>query len=574
MLETLHIRNFALIDDLVIPWKTGLNVLTGETGAGKSIIVDAMSLLLGERAAGVFIRKGAEMADIQALFDISNCIHVKDLLDSMELDGTHDELVLRRIISIEGKSRCFLNGTVATLSLLSKVGSLLVDMHGQHEHQSLMSPERHLSLLDDFAGLGADAAVVRQRYQELKHLVSSLERFLAREASLGQRVAELQQELELLDRAELKEGEDEEIKSRRDVIANSEKLFRLATDAYDTLYGGETHSQPLVNMWENIMQALKEIADIDLPFRQSLAQYEELKFRFSELAEMLRVYSSKLEYDPAELETLERRLETISRLKRRHGCNSLRELIELKRTMHEEYNQLADSSGERTRLEQEMEHLREETGKVAFVLSQKRSEAAALLEKKIEMHLRDLGMGKARFLVSVRQEHDAEGLVQYKEKRWRLWSTGVDRVEFFLSANVGEPPRPLRAIASGGEISRIMLAIRTILAETDKVPVIIFDEIDAGVGASMGMPIGEKLLSVAGSHQVICVTHLPQIAAMADNHIVVDKIVSGGRTRTEITFPAGRERVQEIARMLGGGATGQISLKHAQELLALSRRNR
>jgi DNA repair protein RecN (Recombination protein N) len=574
MLETLHIRNFALIDDLVIPWKSGLNVLTGETGAGKSIIVDAMSLLLGERAAGVFIRKGAETADIQALFDISNSLHVKDLLDSMELDGTHDELVLRRIISIEGKSRCFLNGTVATLSLLSKVGSLLVDMHGQHEHQSLMSPERHLSLLDDFAGLGADAAVVRQRYQDLKHLVSSLERFLAREASLGQRVAELQQELELLDRAELTEGEDEEIKSRRDVIANSEKLFRLATDAYDTLYVGEAHPQPLVNIWENIMHALKEIADIDLAFRQSLAQYEELKFRFSELAEMLRAYSAKLEYDPAELEALERRIETISRLKRRHGCNSLRELIELKRTMHEEYNQLADSSGERARLEQEMEHLREETGKVAFVLSQKRSEAATMLEKKVEMHLRDLGMGKARFLVSVRQEHDPEGLVQYKEKRWKLWSTGVDKVEFLLSANVGEPPRPLRTIASGGEISRIMLAIRVILAETDKVPVIIFDEIDAGVGASMGMPIGEKLLSVASSHQVICVTHLPQIAAMADNHIVVGKIVTGGRTRTEIAFPAGRERVQEIARMLGGGATGQISLKHAQELLALSRKNR
>ncbi|MBI4830701.1 MAG: AAA family ATPase, partial [Candidatus Lindowbacteria bacterium] len=276
MLETLHIRNFALVDDLVIPWKAGLNVLTGETGAGKSIIVDAMSLLLGERAAGVFIRKGAEAADIQAVFDIGNCLQVKDLLDSMELDGSRDELLLRRIINIEGKNKCFLNGSVTTLNLLCRVGELLVDMHGQHEHQSLLNPDKHLSLLDDFAGLGADVALVRQRHQQLKRLISSHERLLAKEASRGQRVAELRQELDLLDRADLKEGEEEDIRSRRDVISNSEKLFRLASSAYDLLYGGEAHPRPLVNTWDGIMQSLKEIAAIDIALRQSVSQYEEL----------------------------------------------------------------------------------------------------------------------------------------------------------------------------------------------------------------------------------------------------------------------------------------------------------
>jgi DNA repair protein RecN (Recombination protein N) len=240
--------------------------------------------------------------------------------------------------------------------------------------------------------------------------------------------------------------------------------------------------------------------------------------------------------------------------------------------MREEYDRLTGSSGEKTKLEQEIQRLQEETGKAAFILSRRRTEAANKLERRVQAHLRDLGMGKAKFLVPVRQEETPDGILRYMNKRWKLWSTGVDKVEFLLSANVGEPPKPLKAVASGGEISRIMLALRTILADTDKVPVIIFDEIDAGAGASMGMPIAEKLRSVAGSHQVICVTHLPQIAAMADNHIVVDKQVSSGRTRTEVSFPSGRARIQEIARMLGGRTTGQISIRHAQELLALSKK--
>jgi DNA repair protein RecN (Recombination protein N) len=572
MLETLHIRNFALIDDLVIPWKAGLNVLTGETGVGKSIIVDAVSLLLGERAAGTFIREGAASADLEALFDISGCLHVKELLESMELDGSQDELLLRRVITAEGRSKCFLNGAVVTLGLLSKVGDLLVDMHGQHEHQSLMNPGKHLTLLDEFAGLGADEAFIRQGYQELKQRISVLERLIAREASRNQRVAELEEELDLLDKADLKEGEDEDIGLRRNVIANSEKIHRLASEAYDMLSGGEMHPQPLVHTWNDIMQALKEIAGIDRSLAESIAGYEELRFKFADLADTLQSYISRLEYEPAELDALERRLEVISKLKRRHGCESLQALLELRERMREEYNRLADSTGEKMRLERDIEQLREDVGKAAVVLSQKRSEAASRLEKKVQIQLRDLGMSRARFVVSIRQEQTPDGLVTYKDKHWKLWSTGVDMVEFLFSANVGESPKPLRAIASGGEISRIMLAIRAILAEADKVPVIIFDEIDVGVGASMGMPIAEKLSSVASSRQVICVTHLPQIAAMSDNHVVVDKLVKSGRTRTEVSFPTGTDRVREIARMLGGEATGDISLKHAQKLLATSRK--
>jgi DNA repair protein RecN (Recombination protein N) len=574
MLETLHIRNFALIDDLVIPWKPALNVLTGETGAGKSIIADAMSLLLGERASGTVVRQGRASAEIEALFDITNCVHVKDLLDSMELDSSEDDLLIRRTITSDGRSRCYLNGAVVTLSLLSRVGDLLVDMHGQHEHQSLMKPDRHLSLLDNFAGLGGDVAFVRERYEQLRRCISALEQLLTNEAARNKRVAELEEEVDLLDRAALREGEDEEIRSRRNVIANAEKIHRLASGAYDALYGGETHQQPMVDTWTSILDALKDVAKIDPTVAESLSEYEELTFKFSGLAEMLQSYISRLEYDPAELDELERRLETISRLKRRHGCDTFQELIGLRNRMQEEYDRLTGSSGEKKKLEQEIERLQNETGKTSFLLSRKRTEAASKLERRVQAHLRDLGMSKAKFLVPVQQEEAPDGLLRYMDKRWKLWSKGVDKTEFLFSANVGEPPRALRAIASGGEISRIMLALRTILADTDKVPVIIFDEIDAGVGASMGMPIAEKLRSVAGSHQVICVTHLPQIAAMADNHIVVDKQVSSGRTRTEVSFPSGRDRVQEIARMLGGQATGQISIKHAQELLALSKKGR
>jgi DNA repair protein RecN (Recombination protein N) len=574
MLETLHIRNFALVDDLIIPWKPGLNVLTGETGAGKSIIVDAMSLLLGERAAATSIRSGEQAADIEAVFDISACLPVKDLLESLELDGSQDELLLRRVIAADGKSRCFLNTSVVTLNLLSRVGDLLVDMHGQHEHQSLMSAAKHLSLLDEFGGLGAEAAFIRQGYNELKHCISVLERLITHETTRNQRLAELEEELELLDKAQLREGEDAELKSRRDVIANSEHIHRLAGQAYDMLSGGEMHPEPLISVWNSIMQALKEISAIDRSLTDTVSSYEELRFRLSELAQALQSYISRLEFDPAELDALESRLAAISNLKRRFNCDSLQALIDLRERLRAEYNQLVGSSSERAKLQHDIERRREEIGKLATILSQKRNEAANRLEKQIQLHLRDLGMSNSRFVVSIQQEQAPDGIVRYKDKNWRLWSTGVDKVEFLFSANPGEPPRPLKAIASGGEISRIMLAIRTILAEADRVPVIIFDEIDAGIGARMGMAIAEKLFMVSSSRQVICVTHLPQIAARADNHVVVNKQAKLGRTRTEVIFPTGRDRVVEIARMMGGEATGQISLKHAQELLALSRRNR
>ncbi|RJP71143.1 MAG: DNA repair protein RecN [Candidatus Abyssobacteria bacterium SURF_17] len=574
MLETLHIRNFALIDDLIIPWKYGLNVLTGETGAGKSIIVDAMGLLLGERASTTFIRKDADSADIEALFDITDCTHVKQLLESMELDGSQDEVVLRRVIIPEGKSRCFLNGTVVTLNLLSQIGDLIVDIHGQHEHQSLLHPARHLTLLDEFSGLGADVAYVRQGYRDLKDRISALERVRAREASRNERVTELEEELALLDQADLREGEDEEIKTRRNVIAHSEKIHRLASEAYDMLSGGEMHPEPLVNTWGAIMQALQEIAEVDPSLKETLAPYEELRFKLDELGSMLQAYAARLEYDPGELDALEKRLEVISRLKRRHGCESLPELIAFRDRMRDEYDRLTGSSNERVKLERGLAQLRETMGKTAIVLSQKRSEAANRFEKKIQLHLRDLGMTNARFVVSVQQEETPDGPVTYKDKHWRLWSTGIDAVEFLFSANVGEPPRPLKAVASGGELSRVMLAIRTIVAHTDKVPVIIFDEIDTGVDANVGMRIAEKLASVASSQQVICVTHRAEIAAMADNHIVVDKQVVSGRTRTEVSFPAGNERVREIARMVGGDSGHANLVKYAQELLAFSRKGK
>ena len=574
MLETLHIRNFALIDDLVLPWKPGLNVLTGETGAGKSIIVDAMSLLLGERAAATFIRKGEKRADIEALFDISHHERVKDFLESRELEFTTDEIVLRRVINSEGKSKCFLNGSIVTRNIMAKAGALLVDMHGQHEHQSLMHPGKHLALLDDFAGLKADVALVHQAYQELKQNVSTLERIIARESSRNERVADLEQELALLDKADIKEGEEEEIRSRRNLIANSEKIHRLASEAYDMLFAGETYGTPVVNTWDSIMQNLREIAKVDESIQKPLEGYEEIQFKFDELAPMLQSYVSELEYDAAELETLEDRLETISKLKRRHDCNSMEELLAKRKQMQKEYGLITGSSAEKANLQGEVDRLRVELSKNAFVLSQKRSEASHRLERNILHQLRDLGMKKARFEVSIRQEQVTDGLIQYKKKNWKIWNTGVDKVEFLFSANVGEPLKPLRAIASGGEISRIMLAIRAVLAETEKVPVVIFDEIDSGVGASMGMTIAEKLASVASSQQVICVTHLPQIAAMAENHVVVDKYVESGRTRTEVEYPRGDDRAQEIARMLGGDATGKISLKHAQELLALAQKNK
>jgi DNA repair protein RecN (Recombination protein N) len=436
-----------------------------------------------------------------------------------------------------------------------------------------MNPKKHLLLLDDFAGLGADAAIMRQCHSELRQQMTELDQVIARESQRSRRTAELEEDLALLEQADLKRGEDEDIRTRRNVIANSEKIHSLASDGIDMLSVGELHPHPLAATWETLMQSLREIARIDSRFGDSLREYEEIKYKFSELTSLLQEYISRLDYDPDELDALERRLQTISKLKRRYACDSLDALIDLKERMQAELDELAHSVGERARIEQEVLTLQEKCGKLAMLLSQKRTEAAGVFEKKVKLHLGELGMPRAKFIVSVRQEQAADGLVNYKGKNWKLSNSGIDTVEFLLSANVGEPPKPLAAIASGGEISRIMLALRTILAETDKVPIVIFDEIDAGVGASMGMRIAEKLSAVASSRQVICITHLPQIAAMANNHVVVDKRVDSGRTRTEITFPTGDERIREIARMLGGDTTGPISLKHAQELLTLSRKS-
>ncbi|RJP14844.1 MAG: DNA repair protein RecN [Candidatus Abyssobacteria bacterium SURF_5] len=573
MLNMLHIRNFALIDDLIIPWKPGLNVLTGETGAGKSIIIDAMNLLLGQRASAGVIRRGSSSAEIEAAFDICACFKTKEVIESMELDASNDELLFRRIITADGKSKCFLNGSLVTLNLLETVGESLVDMHGQHEHQSLINPKKHLALLDEFAGLGADATMMRQRYGDLKQRIATLERIIAQESHRNQRVAELREELKLIEQAGLTRGEDEEIKTRRSVIANSENIHRLIGESYDMLAGGEKNPQPIAGTWDALMHALQEVGRIDHGFAQSLREYEDIRYKLAELSSLLQDYLSRLEYDPAELDALESRLQTISKLKRRYRCESLDALLDLAEDMQSELDRLTGSSSEKNRLSEEIQLVSEQAGKLAMVLSQKRIEAANRLERNVQAHLRELGMDKARFLVSVQQEEAPNGLVTYKGKTWKTSSWGIDTVEFLMSANVGEPPKPLAAIASGGEISRIMLALRTILAETDKVPVVIFDEIDAGVGASMGMRIAEKLSTVAASRQVICITHLPQIAAMAHNHVVVDKLVAGGRTRTEISFPQGEKRIREIARMLGGDATGNISLKHAQELLALSRKS-
>jgi DNA repair protein RecN (Recombination protein N) len=572
MLNMLHIRNFALIDDLVIPWKPGLNVLTGETGAGKSIIVDAMSLLLGERANTGWIRKGAASAEIEAVFDISGCPLVRDCLDEMGLDSSNDELLFRRIITADGKSRSFLNGSVVTLGLLDNVGEGLVDMHGQHEHQTLMKPRKHITLLDDFAGLGADLAILRQHYNALRQQVALLEQLVARESRQTERAVELRENLNVLEQADLKRGEDEELKTRRNVIASAEKISRLLSESYDMLGGGEMHPHPIIATWDTIMHALHEVGRVDQNFEQSLQEYEDVQFKFSELSMNIQKYMAGLDYDPAELDALESRLQAISQLKRRFRRETLDELVDLKEQMQAELEQLTGSSAEKTQLTAETKKLSERVGKLAVVLSQKRIEAANRLEKSVQLHLRELGMERARFVVQIKQEETSNGLVSYKGKNWKISANGIDDVEFLFSANVGEPPKPLAAIASGGEISRIMLALRTILAETDKVPVVIFDEIDAGVGASMGMRIAEKLNAVASSRQVICVTHLPQVAAMAHNHVVVDKLVASGRTRTEIRFPTGEQRIREIARMLGGDAVGDTSLKYAQELLALSRK--
>ncbi|MGW8318119.1 MAG: DNA repair protein RecN [Candidatus Promineifilaceae bacterium] len=569
MLAELHIWNFAIIDELKVEFHKGLNVLTGETGAGKSIILDAMALVLGERADVTMVRSGCEEARVEAVFQPSPEFQAKlaPLLHSEGLEGDDPGLlILARELRTNGRNICRLNGRAVNLSLLREVGEALVDIHGQGEHLSLLKPRSHLPLLDAYAGLEEERRTFSRSVADLRRVRRELSELQRNERELAQRVDLLRYQVEEIEAAKPAEDEETELRDERTRLANVEHLMEYAAAALSVLNGAVEETPSAVDLLGMAEKAVSQLSRLD-PSRSSLLdRLEGLSFQLTEIVGELSDYQETLEFNPKRLEYVEERIELINRLKRKYGDN-IPAILAYRDAARKELANI-EHSGERIQqLLAEESQLLHELGQVAWLLSQKRQEAAGKLAAQVEDELSDLHMAGARFQVHFAHRADDQGLYA-DDRRLAFDETGIDEIEFLISANPGEALKPLAKVASGGETSRLMLALKTALARVDATPTLIFDEIDQGIGGRVGDVVGRKLwgLTTPASHQVVVVTHLPQLAGYADGHYHVSKQEADGRTTTRIANLDDRGRVMELAAMIG--TEGVHATGSAESILA------
>lgn len=573
MLLELRIREFAVVESAAIEFGPGLNVLTGETGAGKSIIVDALTAALGARTTSEVIRTGAAAARVEARFAVPHRGPAGEWLAAQGLDevagdgrGPGDgEFVVAREIAPEGRSRAWINGRPATAGMLRELGDLLIEVAGQHEGQRLLRPQAHLDLLDAFGGEAVEA--LRAEVGDLVRRRSALraeQKALAEgERDRLRQIEMLRHQVDEIEAARPQPGEEEELSTRRARLANAERLATAASAAYASLY--EADGQAAVDRIGQARSALREAAGLDPALAALATRIETVAGELAEVAHELARYAAGIEASPDDLVQVEERLDLLRRLRRKYG-----ETIEAVLTYRDEaaagLARLDASDARIAEITTALEALEQDLANRCARLSRLRREAASRLEVGVERTLQSLEMGRTRMVVELGDEADPGGL-QMGDRRVAVGPTGVDRVEFLLSANPGEAPRPLSRTASGGELSRIMLALRHVLAEAGAVPVLVCDEVDAGVGSRAAGSVGGLLAAVGRRRQVLCVTHLPQVASLADRHYWVIKETSGGRTRVRVRLLDPRERVEEVARMLGGRRPTQIAREHATELL-------
>ncbi len=561
MLKELNIKNIAIIDQLRVEFAPGLNVLTGETGAGKSIVVDALNLALGERASGDLIRTGCQEASVEAAFELNgrNSKEIAALLEEQGIGiNAGEDLIVRRVLSSSGKNKVYINGSLANLATLSALGASLADIHGQHEHQSLLSPDRQMEMLDSFGGHDALLADVGGSYQRLLDVRKKLAEVQIGERDRAQREEMLRFQKNEIEAAMLKPGEDEDLAQEQKVLANSEKLAGLSAMVDEMLYSSD--GSVVANL-KKASDALKDIMEIDGRLGGAVELCESGRAQIEEAAREIASYRERLEFDPQRLERTGDRLDLIQKFKKKYG-NTIEEIIAFGKKASAELDRMERST-------EDIEHLKSEIQAIKFGLTDKSNEltnkrgaAARELEKKTETELAHLGMKKTAFSVRIVQEEGGDTFDGHK-----VGPRGADRVEFLIAPNPGEEPRPLAKIASGGELSRIMLALKTILAAGDSIPTLVFDEVDAGIGGAVAEEVGKKLKKVAAKRQVFCITHLPQIASMADSHYGVAKSVKEDRTHTEVRLLSEKERVDEVARMLGGKTITEATIKHAEEMI-------
>lgn len=561
LLQALHIQNFAIIQDLSLDFSHGMTVLTGETGAGKSIIIDAVGLLAGGRGSTEFVRYGTKKCLLEGHFSLNENQEVMKLLDEHAIDSDDEVIMIQREIFATGRNVCRINGTIVTIAVLKEIGTALIDIHGQNEHQELMVPESHIELLDQYGDKKLANAKKRYKelYKEYKAVKKEQNEWQYNEQELAQRLDILKFQVDEIGEAQLEDHEEETLKEEEQKLSNHQSIVEALSSSYNALQGEENSGLDLVGQ---AMDSMASIEGMDEKFKQISDTVSAAFFQIQEASSDIYNEMDNLEYDEERLNEIETRLNLIQQLKRKYG-QSIQEIKDFYSKALAELEKIDNREGQMDHLNKRVKELETKLVKEAYGLSKYRREVAKRLEKAIHEQLKELFMDKVVFSV-----HFSKEMKEFKTNA--AYENGMDKVEFYVATNPGEPLKPLVKVASGGELSRMMLAMKTIFSKEQGMTSIIFDEVDTGVSGRVAQAIADKIYSVAQYSQVLCITHLPQVAAMADQHLYISKVIIDERTSTHVEQLPEDDKIQEVARMLAGSEITKLTIDTAKELLALA----
>lgn len=567
MLKTLQIKDFALIENVLLEFSPNLNIITGETGAGKSIIVDALMLALGERGSSDLVRKGSKKAAIECVFSFPVSHPVFNQLEKNEYDIFDNEVIIRREISAKGVSRCFLNDTPIPVNSLKEFGDILVDFHGQHDHQILLKSKYHIDIIDGLSNTENDLVQYKKSYEKLKELVSEYNDLKNKEAELKRSAQHKQFELDEITKINPEKDEEKKIENELKIFENSEILLTLANEVFSKLYENESSAHEKISEAE---ESIKKLSEIDDKFSVYVQECKSALIAIDEIAKFAKDYSSDIEFDPEKTEKLRERAYELKGLRKKYGTFDA--IFERKNELEKELSLINNYDSELKKLKESILAQKEQLAKSAQKIHDKRKKTSVKFSEDIINKLHILGITKADFEVKIDKEEVKESdicdiAIKIGKKNYRAYSNGIDKAEFIISTNPGEPKKPLSKIASGGEISRVMLAIKSIIAESDDLPILVFDEIDTGISGRIAQIVGQEMRDLSVKHQIISITHLPQIAAMANRNIRIEKLEKNGKSVINGYILDKKESLEEVAKLISGTEVTNASLESARELM-------